>query len=290
MKTKIILLLVLLLQPLHGADKTPFDLMQKRFVSELFYSKDYFNTIAEARRISFYKNDPDIEYFIYTCYYLAGQFNTVTREYISDSRADIDSMAPVLLVSQSYLKTGNYSESYKALGSPRYDGLEASEKFIFLLRRVEPLVLSGDYDSFDRELLMASSALGSCADLVSLKNDLESYRQNKGVSPLAGGFMSAIIPGLGQAWSGRILDGILSLASVVLPAAGGLYMKDHGHKGTAYTLFFFSGLFYAGNVYGGYNSAMMHEQQRRINNHTEMINKYGRYDPVIYIKFGSVFN
>ncbi|HPS56590.1 MAG TPA: hypothetical protein PK514_00665 [Spirochaetota bacterium] len=290
MKVKLFSLILLLSLPVYSAERDTFENRQKKFISELFLSKDYFNTIAEARRLQYYTQDPQIEYFIYTCYYLAAQYNTVIREYKPGESSGIDLPAPELLVSQSYLAMGDYSSAYSSLGMPMYEGLDKKNSFTLFMRRVEPLLLSGDFDPLDSELPAASGVIGDYRDFKMLKQDLESFRENRGVHPVTGAVMSALIPGLGQLWSGRIIDALLSLASVALPASGGIYMKDHGRNGTAYTLFFFTGVFYAGNVYGGYNSVMLENRERCIENHTQIVKKYGEYDPAVYIKFGSVFN
>ena len=290
MKSKLITLFLMLSLPVHAAGRDAFENTQKKFITELFQSKDYFNTIAEARRLQYYTQDPQIEYFIYTCYYLAGQYNMVIREYKPGESLGIDFPAPELLVSQSYLAIGDYSSSYNSMGMPAYEGLDKKNSFTLFLRRVEPLLLSGDFNPLDSELLAASHVIGDYPDFIQLKSDLESFRENLDIHPAAGAVMSAVIPGLGQLWSGRIIDALLSLASVALPAAGGIYMKDHDRNGTAYTLFFFTGVFYAGNVYGGYNSVMLENRERRIENHAHIIKKYGEYDPAVYIKFGRVFN
>lgn len=290
MKKYLLLIVLLLCQPSYGGENEPFEQKQKKFISELFLSKDYFNTIAEARRLQYYRQDPQVEYFIYTCYYLAAQYGTVIHEYNPGSGRGIDSAAAGLLVSQSYLAAGDYSSAYTSLGTAVYEGLGSRDSFNIFLRRIEPLVMSGDFEPVDRELTAVSVVIGDYPDFLSLKNDLESFRENQGLHPAAGAVMSAVIPGLGQLWSGRFIDAILSLASVALPAAGGIYAKESGHAGTAYTLFFFTGIFYAGNIYGGYNAVMLENRQRCIDNHAQMIKKYGEYDPAVYIKFGSVFN
>lgn len=289
---KIGLLLFSLLLSVPADSNTGRDFLpgQKAFVRELFDSGDYFNCIAEARRLQYYSNSPETEYFIYTCYYLAGQYVSVVKGYRFDSSDRMSSFPPVLLVSQSWLKMGRYGESYSSLGPPLYDGFDVQHKFTFFLRRVEPLVLGGDYNAVEREILAAQDELEGCGDFLKLRRDLEAFRENESISPLTGGIMSAVVPGLGQLWSGRFTDALFSLASVVLPAAGGIYLKNEGNTGTAYTMFFFSGLFYAGNIYGGYNSAALKLEGDRRLNHKQITERYGKYDPVIYVKFGSIFN
>ncbi|NLV68143.1 MAG: hypothetical protein GXY14_10780 [Spirochaetes bacterium] len=285
------LFFIFLLLPvtLHTTETADAVKRQKKFITGLYSSGDYFNAIAEARKLQHGNNDRDIEYFIHTCYYLAGQYWTVTGQY--KPGLDGNKYLPfMLLVSQSFIRLEDYTSAYSLLGPLSYDGFEQKAAFNLLLRRVEPLVLSGDFEPLDSELLSASQIMGDYPDYIQLKHDLESFRENQGISPVTGAIMSAIMPGLGQLWSGRITDALLSLASVALPAVGACYMKDNGHNGTAYTLYFFTSLFYAGNIYGGYNSARLHEKENCKNNHEKLEKRYGRYDPAIYLRFGRDFN
>ena len=289
MKKIIFALIILLSIPVYSEGKDDFAGRQKKFIKELFQSGDYFNTIAETRRLQLYDNDPELEYFIYTCYYLAGQYRTVTGQY--KPAPDSNKYLPlILLVSQSFIRLEDYTSAYSLLGPHSYAGFEQTAAFNFLLRRVEPLVLAGDFEPLDSELNDASLVLGSYPDFIQLKQDLEAFRENQGINPAAGAVMSAVIPGLGQLWSGRLIDAFLSLASVALPAAGGYYLQQHGEERIAFTLYFFSGLFYAGNVYGGYNSADLENEKYRKRNHDDITGRFGKYDPMVYINFGRIFN
>jgi len=274
---------------MHAAETADTVKKQKKFISELYGSGDYFNAIAETRRLQLYGKDPELEYFIYTCYYLAGQYRTVTGQYRPGP--DYNKNLPfMLLVSQSFIRVEDFKSAYSSLSPLSYNELEQKAAFNLLLRRVEPLVLSGDFEPLDNELLSARQIMDDYPDYIQLKHDLESFRENQGINPWTGALMSAVMPGLGQLWSGRIIDALLSLASVALPAAGACYMKDKGHNGTAWTLYFFTGLFYAGNIYGGYNSALLQKKEDCKNNHEKLEKKYGKYDPAIYLRFGRDFN
>lgn len=290
MKTAVMLFSLLLSVPALAGTDGDFIPKQKAFVKELFEAGDYFNCIGEARRLQYYNNTPETEYFIYTCYYLAGQYNSVINGYRFDTADRANFLFSAFLVSHSWLELGRYRESHEALGDPVYTGLDTQTGFTFFLWRVEPLVMGGDYDTIEKEITSAQDVLSGSGDFHALRRDLEAFREREGIPPAAGGIMSALVPGLGQLWSGRFLDAVLSLVSVALPAAGGVYFKNRGQAGTAYTMFFFSGLFYAGNIYGGYNSAAINLEEQHKLNHRQMVERYGRYDPVIYIKFGSVFN
>ena len=168
MKNFIFALIMLLSVPVYSEGKDVFADRQKKFITELFQSGDYFNTIAETRRLQLYDNDPELEYFIYTCYYLAGQYRTVTEQYTNALPGNRD-IPMMLLASQSFIRLGDYSSGYNVLGIPAYDGLQQNAAFSLLLRRVEPLILAGNYELIDNELLDASQAIGNYPDYINLK-------------------------------------------------------------------------------------------------------------------------
>ena len=60
----------------------------------------------------------------------------------------------------------------------------------------------------------------------------------------------------GQVYAGKYLAGIVSLLAVAGTAYGYRYFQERGEWGNAAACGFFAALFYAGNVYGAYNSAL----------------------------------
>ena len=91
--------------------------------------------------------------------------------------------------------------------------------------------------------------------------------------------MSAVVPGLGQLYSGYPCEGLISLASVAMTALGGVYMRNEGMSGYSYTLFFFSGLFHAGNIYGAWNSAERSNRELIDDEYRLIESRYGEYNP-----------
>ena len=67
-------------------------------------------------------------------------------------------------------------------------------------------------------------------------------------------------------------------------------MKENGKKSISYTMFFFSGLFYAGNIYGAYNSAEAGNNEVLRSRQMSIESQYGRYNPGDYIDIERVFN
>jgi len=278
MKTFIYSLLVLILYTptVYAAGDASFALMQKKFVRTLYNGQRYFDCIAEARRLQVEDKTPELDYFIYMNYYLAGEFRTVAAGYnYSESTLGICSG---ILVSMSYLRLDMYAESYNTLKSYHYTGDPGSDITLFMYR-LKPLLLSGDFDGMEVEESAAERFLKDEYNFTALREELSRFRESGMKSPLKSSIMSAVVPGLGQVYSGYPGEGLLSLASVALTAMGGVYMRNRGMDGYSYTLFFFSGLFHAGNIYGAWNSAERKNSVLAGDEYRLIENRYGEYNP-----------
>lgn len=261
---------------LLSADNENYHAMQKKFIRSLYNEKRYFDSIAEARRLQFEDKSPELDYFIHMNYYLAEQYRTVTARY--DYTGSPLGICAGSLVSMSYLKLGMYDESYRALSVYTYSG-EKGRDMDLLMRRLSPLILSGDMPAIEKEELSAEPFLRDDYSFITLREELSRFR-GSGLKSLAkGGLLSAMVPGLGQAYSGYYSDALISFASVAVTALGGLYTRDRGMEGYSCTLFFFSGLFYAGNIYGAWNSAERRNSNIVSDEYTLINRRYGEYDP-----------
>lgn len=271
-----LIILLVSAEALYSADADPYITMQKNFVRKLHSDKKYFDCIAEARRLQLAESTPELDYFIYMNYYLAEQYRTVASRY--DYAASPLGLCAGSLVSMSYLRLGMYDESCRALSGYTYTGVKSSDMSL-LLRRLSPLILSGNMQGIEQEESSALPHLKDDYGFISLREELFRFREAGLKSPLKGALLSAAVPGLGQAYSGYYIEGLISFASVAVTALGGMYLQDSGKDGYACTVYFFSGLFYAGNIYGAWNSA---DRRNRalVNTEYELISsKYGRYNP-----------
>ena len=259
-----------------SADTENFTAMQKNFIRLLYNQKRYFDSIAEARRLQVEDKSPELDYFIYMNYYFAEQYRTVVTRY--DYTGSHLGLCAGFLVSESYLKLGMYDESIMALSVYKYSGIRTKDMQLFL-RRAVPLVLSGDLAAIENEKKIAEPFLHDDYNFTSLREELDRFREAGLKSPLKGAFLSALIPGLGQVYSGYIGEGIVSFASVAATALGGVYLRNNGREGDSYPLFFFSGLFYAGNIYGGWNSAERRNRSTLIEEYRVINSRYGVYTP-----------
>ena len=259
------------------------------FIKELYKGGRYFDCIAETEKIQISGKNPEIEYFIFTNYYLAGQYLTVINNYAADFSSDEMKCTSLFLLSGSYFKKEMYTESYEILRNLTY--AELPEKYIFtmFLRRIEPLIFTDESGKIDEEIKASGIFLKDNYNFQKLSEELQLYRKDNSKSSACAAVMSAIVPGLGQLYSGYPAEGIISLLSVAATAAGGFYMKDTGRKGFSYTMFFFSGLFYSGNIYGAYNSAESVNAEIRTSRHRSITSQYGSYNPDDYVDIERVF-
>ena len=280
---------LLLSIPQLSADEESFRQNEIDFIRELFQKNRYFDCIAESRKLQNELNKTKVDYFIYSNYYLAGQYASVILNYSPELSVDEIKFPSILLVSYSYLKTGFYNESYELLKNVNYNELPQKHIFTMFLRRVEPLLLSGEMEKIQKEITSSELFLKDSYNFMKLREELQLYAKDGLKSPTYAAMMSALIPGLGQCYSGYPGEGLISLLAVAAAAGGGFYMKDRGQKGLSNTLFFFSGLFYTGNIYGGYKSAEFKNNETLLNRHKNITEKYGSYNPGEYIDMKSIF-
>lgn len=261
---------------------------QARFIKELYQGGRYFDSITETEKLQFTESKPEFEYFIYLNYFSAGQYSTVINNYIPDFSTDEMQFTSLLLLSQSFFRKDMYMESYKVLTNFPYDRVPDKYKFTMFLRRVEPLILSGETEIIDEEIFRSEIFLKDTYNFAELREELQQYKKENLKSPGYAALMSAVIPGLGQCYTGNPGEGLISILSVSATAAGGVYMKSRDRKGFSYTMFFFSGVFYTGNVYGAYNSAEARNDELLQSRHSSVVSKYGSYNPAEYIDLESV--
>ena len=268
---------------ISASDNNSFREKQFMFIKELYQSGRYFDSISESEKLQFTENKPELEYFIYLNYFSAGQYNTVINSYSPDFSTDEMQFTALLLLSQSFFKKDMFMESYKVLENFEYDRVPDKYKFTMFLRRVEPLILSGETEIIDEEISRSEIFLNDTYNFTELREELQLYRKEGLTSPEYAALMSAVVPGLGQCYAGYPAEGLISILSVAATAAGGVYMKNRDRKGFSYTMFFFSGVFYTGNIYGGYNSARARNNEFMRSRHNSVVSKYGFYNPAEYI-------
>lgn len=220
------------------------------YAAALYKQGLYFECIDELRkeRLYFGRDAASEEYLVSCCLYMAGQYRTAALRLSGDS-----SYAGRLLLSKTHTSIGAYDAGYAAAADLFYEGRQAKERYLILTSRIEPLLAADMRDAAIGELAAYKKSYDDDVALAPLEAKLNENipRRSIGLTVAA----SAIIPGLGQAICGRFGAAAISLATVLGSAIGGAVLVNKGEHRLAAGAFFFCGLFYAGNLYGAYNSA-----------------------------------
>lgn len=236
------------------------------FADYLYNSGDYIRAIGEYKRSLF--SLPDTQDKI--------------KEYVQ------------LMLGEAYLKTKDYNQALS------YFGLR--ENFNFHYGQARTYFEQGDYTKardelntleysiFDKERIILTGVsyfrernfttgarfltTNSTAD-ASLVNQLSRYdgKEIKHRNRFVASLFSAVIPGLGQACSGRFGDGLYSLLTVVGCGSIAYYYWGHDNSKIKFSIFtVFTTFFWSGNIYGAniaardYNEYQIRQYLQRIDN------------------------
>jgi hypothetical protein len=265
-----------------------FTVRQKRFIGALFREKDYFTCIAETRRLLAYspgiRDRGRFDYFINANYFLGGQYRTVAARLARKDEAPAPSAPELLLLSASYLRLGLATQSAEALYAVNYTGAGDPWRYELLLRRVELHLREARYSRAVAETDVALAAGLPRERLDGLRLDLAAYRDIRTRSRSAAAALSALVPGAGQAYTGRYSDGAVSFIAVAALAAGTALSHRRGERGVYMTMGFFTGLVYAGNIYGAWNAAGAYNAERDLEFRERVTARHiTPYDPVKYL-------
>ncbi len=256
---------------------------QKHFIRKLFAEKRHFECIAETRRYLF--NNSTIEenkknalsYFIAANYYLGAQYSSASI--IATKELPANNIQGRILLSQALKKSGNLDLSYHA-----FDGLAYPDdpflRYELLIRKADALIALGKYNEAAREIESQEKFFLS-KKLMDFSSALSSFPKNSPRNVGSAILYSAIIPGAGQIYAGKYFDGILSFAAVFLSGFGTWYYHTKGDASVRNFFAVFTGVFYAGNIYGGYNSASAANRDalKKFNDH--IVNRFiPPYDPL----------
>lgn len=249
------MLLARLMDPLHAADELVR--RQKSFIRELYERRDYFNCIAETRRLlntapGLAERDAYL-YFIEANYFLAGQYRTVIEN--SKSKAVTGENLPyILLASTASGRIGRYDAGMGILEALDPATLGADDRCRLLAAKSRLFVEAGLFERAYEELRRGAE-YESCARLAGLGEALAGYGELPRRSGILAAILSAILPGAGQVYAGRYADGAVSLISVGALATGAFLCFHHRERALGGTLAVAASLVYAGNVYGACNAA-----------------------------------
>jgi hypothetical protein len=264
---------------------------QKNFIKNLYIQKDYFNTIAETRRLLNYSTGPTDQnkylYFLLSNYYLGNQYKSVIFHIHKKNPEDFDSK---LLLSLAYFQCGMYPKSLNLLQSIDTKDIDNNRKYELLLRKIQLTMHMSRYREALNEIDNSGQSMQGFMPIDKLKMDLEKYKDIRLKSKALAISLSAVLPGSGQIYSGRYADGIISLVSTLALAFSSYYSYKRGENGIAISLGFFSALFYAGNIHGAYRSAERYNTRSEDNFRSAYIESHiPKYDPLKYISIDELF-
>ena len=269
-----------------------FFVKQKGFIRELHGGGDYFSCIGETRRYLFHageiKNRGAYEFFIYGNYFMGRQYRTVVHHFTREAKP-AESKEWILL-SQAYLKLGYHDLGYRSVKDLRYGAPGTGDAWELLIRKMEPLLLDHAYEE---ALAEAAGAKNHVIEekYTRLYDSLVKSREIRYRSGPLAAAMSLVLPGAGQVYTGNLMNGLATLLGVAATAGGGWYLLKRGERGAGFSLFFFSGLFYAGGIYGAWNSSDKYNSEADRNYVRDMQRRYiPSYAPVTDRDLKELFN
>lgn len=261
-----------------------FDAGQKAFIKKLFSEKRHFDCIAESRRLLLHEPDigsrADLEYFIGANYFLGGQYATAAHLVREAPPGETDGRSRVLR-SQSLSRLGRNGEALAVMSEVPVEIENPFLRYDIFLRKADILLSLEKYGDILRAIDEQQKFFAGSPRLTEFRRDVEEYSKMRDRDGTRAALLSAALPGAGQAYSGKYLDGIVSLAAVAGAGFGSWYCYRRGEDGLAYTLAFFTALFYGGNIYGAWNSAGAANGAARARFASDIREKYiPPYDPL----------
>ncbi|MBP7583697.1 MAG: hypothetical protein KBA61_06665 [Spirochaetes bacterium] len=293
--TFIICAVLVLPRPAAAADagiSPGFAAAQKSFIKKLFSEKRHFDCIAETRRLLHHApeagNRADFDYFIAANYYLGGQYATAASLTEDPPAGEADGRSRVLRA-QCLSKLSRHEDALAELERVPDDAANPFRRYDIFLRKADALLSLERYDDILRAIDGQRKFYAGSPRLAEFRRDAERYAKFRNADPARAALLSAALPGAGQAYAGKYLDAFISLAAVAGAGFGAWHFHSRGENGLAYTLSFFTALFYGGNIYGAWNSAAGANAAERARFASGLREKYiAPYDPLKFTEIPGV--
>jgi len=269
-----------------------FAASQKSFIKTLFSGKKHFDCIAETRRLLHHApeagNRADFDYFIAANYYLGGQYATAASLTEAPHAGEADGRSRVLRA-QCLSKLSRHEDALAELERVPGDAANPFRRYDIFLRKADALLSLERYDGILRAIDAERKFYAGSPRLAEFRRDAERYAKFRNADPARAALLSAVLPGAGQAYAGKYLDAFISLAAVAGAGFGAWHFHGRGENGLAYTLSFFTALFYGGNIYGAWNSAAGANAAERARFASGLREKYiAPYDPLKFTEIPGV--
>ena len=240
--------------PALPADGSKFVAQQKTFIRELFGQKRYFDVITETRRLMVF--DPagvkDYSFFIDINYFLGGQYRSVIAD-ITSGPAPADFRNTILL-SQAYLRLGMNERGLETVMRIPYAAVDARYRYPLMARKAEAFMACGLYRELAGEIRAAGEFVPDGRVRV-LGEEVGRYGRVPFKSVPLAVALSVVVPGAGQIYAGKWLQGVVSFIGIASLAGGAYLFHRQGSRDLSYVLIAFSSVMYIGNIYGAYNAA-----------------------------------
>jgi len=124
-----------------------------------------------------------------------------------------------------------------------------------LARRAEAYLACGLYRELSGEKQTAEQFVPDGNRLRLLREEVDGYRKVPFKSVPLAVTLSVFVPGAGQMYAGKWLQGVVSFVGVAALAGGAFLFYRQGNKDLSYVFIAFSSVFYLGSIYGAYNAA-----------------------------------
>ena len=235
------------------------------FADSLFREDDYLNAAHEYRRYLFLfptEDDSDfVQFRLAACYQNAGRLASAIQAY--QVLIDTYPTSPLIQraqsnIAQCQLLDGNKDVAIRSLQRflSQYPDSDLAPRAQFMIATVQ--MEDKDWEKASKtweqiSVKYPNTRFAEASDR--LTRMVRSSKLMPKRSPTLSGMLSAVIPGLGQAYSGRFLDGLQSLTVVGTIGAGTAYYINREQYEVAIPVGLLGLFFYAGNVYGGVQAA-----------------------------------
>ncbi len=237
------------------------------FAESLLAEGDYFRAITEYKRFLFlYPYHPlakEASYNIGLAYFRGQEWEEAIlqfRQVMEDYPGEEIAGEALFMIGESYYRQGDYESAiqvYQAVTAqfpPETLGGRAQYRLGWSLLRLrqwsDASKLFGQVDP-QSPYFPSAQALAQEAK--------QGFTLPRKSPPLAG-FLSSMLPGAGQAYTGRYRDALVALLLNGAFIAGGIEAIRAGNEALAGAIFFFEAGWYMGNIYGAVNAA--HKQNR----------------------------
>ena len=254
------LIILICAMPVLAADQSgDFIRKQKGFIKSLYIQGNHYGCVSETERLLHYdKSNPEkYDYFITANYYLWGQYRSVLHRIGNEN----DDTRHRLLRAHSFLGLGMPARALNAVENCQYANTDDPYRRDLFLARMHAYLDTGEYDRLAREIETADEFFRDRQRFATIRENVSAINSMHLKSKSLAAGLSAVLPGAGQVYGGRYIEGLLSFAAVGLTGYGAYYFYSRRQNGLAGTMVFFTALFYAGNIYGGYNSAGSYNQR-----------------------------